>query len=36
VVRSLVKRINPVTSCLWALAAGMAALMIAEYVSQKM
>ena len=35
-VRRLVSRVNPVTVCLWALAAGMATLLIAEYVSQRM
>jgi uncharacterized protein involved in exopolysaccharide biosynthesis len=35
-VRRRVRRINLVTLLLWVLAAGMAALMVAEYVSDRM
>ena len=35
-VKQLVRRINPVTLVLWVLAAGMAALLVGEYVSQRM
>jgi hypothetical protein len=35
-MRRFARRINPLTLFLWVLAAGMAALFIAEYVSQKM
>jgi hypothetical protein len=35
VMRRLARRINPLTLFLWVLAAGMAALMIAEYVTQR-
>ncbi len=32
----LVRRINPVTLLLWVLAAGMAAMIVAEYVSKRL
>jgi hypothetical protein len=35
-MRRLVRRINPVTLFLWVLAAGMAALFVAEYVGERM
>jgi hypothetical protein len=35
-MRRIGRRINPLTLVLWVLAAGMAALVVAEYVSQKM
>jgi hypothetical protein len=35
-VRRVVRRINRVTLFLWVLAAGMAALIVADYVSQRM
>ena len=35
-VQRFLRRINVVTVLLWTIAAGMAALMIAEYVSQKL
>jgi hypothetical protein len=34
-MRRLFRRISPVTLVLWVLAVGMAALMIAEYLSEK-
>jgi hypothetical protein len=35
-VRRIVRRVNLVTLFLWVLAVGMAGLMVAEYVSQKL
>jgi hypothetical protein len=35
-MRRLVRRINPVTLFLWVVAVGMAAMIVAEYVSQRM
>lgn len=34
-MRRLVRRISPVTLLLWVLAVGMAALIVADYVSQR-
>jgi hypothetical protein len=35
-MRRLIRRVNPVTLFLWVLAAGMAALILAEYISERM